>query len=112
MKKGLLYVSLVLLIGLTGCEGTANNNIVADIFIGNEWEMLLVSIILIVPSIFGIITEKGTRFYVAFFRRRRRFWQNNEITAFDLVMAKFSAYITLGLGVFMFVFSLYYSFSY
>ncbi len=112
MKNGLFFASMVLLIGLTGCEGTANNNIVAEIFIGNEWGMVLLSIILILPSIFAILTEKGTRFYVAFFRRRRRFWQNNEITEFDLVMAKFSAYITLVLGVFIFAFSLYYLFSY
>lgn len=66
MKKGLLFASLVLLIGLTGCEGIANNNIVADIFIGNEWGMLLVSIILIVPSIFAI-TKKRYTFILHFF---------------------------------------------
>jgi hypothetical protein len=108
MKKRLSIASLLVLIVLTGCEGTANNNIIADIFIGNEWMTLLLSIFLIVPSIYAITSEQGVHFYVAIFRRRRRFWDSRDITEFDLIMAKFSAYITLVLGGFGLLMSLYY----
>lgn len=108
MKKGFLLRSLLLLIVLTGCEGTAKNNFIADIFIGNEWTMFFLSVILMVPSIFAVTSEQGLLFYAAVFRRRRRFWQSRELTEHDLTMAKFSAYLTLIAGGFIFLFSVYY----
>jgi hypothetical protein len=108
MKKAFLLLALALLIGLTGCEGTANNNFVADLFIGNEWMMLLVSAILIIPSIFAVTSEGGLHFYARTFRSRRGLWRRHEITEFDLTMAKLSAYLTLVLGGLILLFSLYY----
>lgn len=108
MKKSTVFYVFWILLMLTGCEGTANNNMVSDIFIGNEWVMLLLSIVLIVPSTFAVTSERGLQFYARTLRRRKRLWYHREITEFDLTMARFGAILSIILGVFVLFFSLYY----
>ena len=108
MRKLSIFYVLTLLLLLTGCEGTANNNMISDIFIGNEWVMILVSILLIVPAIFAITSERGLHFYARTLRRRGRRWFNSEISEFDLTMAKFSAILAIIIGSLIFFFSSYY----
>lgn len=106
-KYGLILVSLLVL-ALSGCEGRANDNVIASIFIGNELLMLLVSLFIIITSVIALSSESGLMFYAKLFRRRRRWFGYREITEFDLVMSKISAWISVVLGVLIFIFSIYY----
>ncbi len=108
MKKRFFLISLMVLFLLTGCEGTANNNLISSIFIGNEWKALLLSVFMIVSSLFAILSEKGLQFFLSLLRGRRHYWQSREITESDLTLARFGAYITIVLGGFGFLMSLYY----
>lgn len=111
MKKYALIISLFLLLTLQGCEGTANNNVVADIFIGQELLMFFLFMLMIVLSIIGITSEKGLLFYAKMIRRKR--WNYyHEVTNADLTMAAITVWIQLIIGILGFLFASYYLFIY